>query len=276
MNLGILFCLIIAHLLADFVFQTQSMLHERRSIHIVTMLKGNMKHSAIHGLLSFFLLLYYIFSWRISFVILLVFFSHTCIDLIKSFITAKKQPNLNIVFLVDQFAHFIVIVLIAIFANSLLDISLPALRVKDWVIHSLNGIQMMTYNQKLLLCIALLITGLWGVGVFIRKFVEGMKLKTIKKGPSSDVIILEGGKEQSVRDGGFLIGILERFVIICAVVTNMTSIIGFLITAKSIARFKKFDDDSFVEYFIIGSFMSIISAIIIGLMIRQLNIFVLQ
>lgn len=52
----------------------------------------------------------------------------------------------------------------------------------------------------------------------------------------------------------------------------MPLVIGFILTVKSVARLKKFDDDRFVEIFIIGSFISFISAIIIGYIIKSLNV----
>ena len=50
------------------------------------------------------------------------------------------------------------------------------------------------------------------------------------------------------------------------------SMVGFALTAKSIARFKKLDDSSFAEYFLIGTFISFILAIAGGIAISTLKV----
>lgn len=275
MNYGILFSLSIAHLLADFVLQTQKMIQDRQSPNTVFMIKGNLRHSVVHGLLSSVLLFYYIGILYTFLIGLLVFVSHMVIDLVKSLIL-KKRPYFKynfLVFLVDQVIHFFLLFIIAQFVGSKGNVSNLATSIWNKVKPFFYGFHYISYEERILLCIALIILALWGVGVFIRIFVEGMKFKPYKRALQLNILIAENSEDKGVRDGGFLIGILERLVIICAVVTNMTNLIGFLVTVKSIARFKKFDDDGFVEYFIIGSFMSIISAVITGLIIRKLGIF---
>ena len=46
--------------------------------------------------------------------------------------------------------------------------------------------------------------------------------------------------------------------------------IGFILTIKSVVRFKKLSNDSFAEYFIIGTFLSFIPAILCGVIIKSL------
>ena len=46
------------------------------------------------------------------------------------------------------------------------------------------------------------------------------------------------------------------------------SIIGFILTAKSIARFNKLSDQRFAEYFIIGNLISFTLAIIGGVFVK--------
>ena len=70
--------------------------------------------------------------------------------------------------------------------------------------------------------------------------------------------------------GGFTIGVLERSIIILALLLRQEGLIGFLLAVKSIARFKKFNDDCFIEYFIIGSSLSLLAAIVAGWVIRGL------
>jgi hypothetical protein len=65
-------------------------------------------------------------------------------------------------------------------------------------------------------------------------------------------------------------GIIERALILTLVAFGSTSSIAVIFTAKSIARFKKFDNKKhFVEYYLLGTFCSIFIALIGGLFLRN-------
>jgi hypothetical protein len=63
---------------------------------------------------------------------------------------------------------------------------------------------------------------------------------------------------------GQLIGNLERILILIFIVTNHLAAIGFVIAAKSVARFKEMDDKQFAEYYLIGTMASSLIAILVG------------
>jgi hypothetical protein len=46
--------------------------------------------------------------------------------------------------------------------------------------------------------------------------------------------------------------------------------VGFVIAAKTMARFKVLDNRDFAEYFLVGTFLSLLSAGVITLFIRAL------
>lgn len=78
--------------------------------------------------------------------------------------------------------------------------------------------------------------------------------------------------DEGAPNGGFIIGILERIFIVISIIIDYPMMIGFVLTVKSVARFKKLSNDSFAEYFIIGTFLSFIPAILVGLIIKWLII----
>lgn len=117
-----------------------------------------------------------------------------------------------------------------------------------------------TYQNKLLIAIFLVVIGLWGAGKFIALLIDSIN----KAG---------GTKSPEILKAGFLIGILERSFIICSILLGMSQVIGFVLAAKSVARLSKLNDDRFVEIFIIGNFVSFLTAIVIGAIIKNLNIF---
>lgn len=56
---------------------------------------------------------------------------------------------------------------------------------------------------------------------------------------------------------GGCIGSLERFIIICMLLLGQYSAVALVFTAKSIVRFKDFEDRSFAEYYLYGTLLSV-------------------
>lgn len=66
---------------------------------------------------------------------------------------------------------------------------------------------------------------------------------------------------------GRTIGILERWIWLLFILLGYPSLIGFVITAKSIARFKKLDDSDFAEYYLMGTLYSALFTFLMSLLI---------
>jgi hypothetical protein len=60
---------------------------------------------------------------------------------------------------------------------------------------------------------------------------------------------------------GATIGVLERLLIVTFVLTNATAAIGFVVGAKTLARFKQLDDRDFAEYYLLGTLASVAIAL---------------
>ncbi|MEA3499980.1 MAG: hypothetical protein U9R41_03035, partial [Candidatus Marinimicrobia bacterium] len=73
-------------------------------------------------------------------------------------------------------------------------------------------------------------------------------------------LISKNSNENSLENAGKYIGILERIIVFASIIIGRFEIIGFLIAGKSIIRFQKASDESFTEYFLIGTFTSFIWA----------------
>ena len=73
-----------------------------------------------------------------------------------------------------------------------------------------------------------------------------------------------------VENGGKLIGIFERIIILTLVLLNQYEAIGFLITGKSIIRFADKNSDLKSEYVLVGTMMSYALAILIGVITKWL------
>ena len=74
---------------------------------------------------------------------------------------------------------------------------------------------------------------------------------------------------------GELIGKLERVLVVMLILFNQFGGIGFVLTAKSLARFKMFEDKEFAERYLIGTLASFGYAIVVGcvgrLVLQQMN-----
>jgi hypothetical protein len=64
---------------------------------------------------------------------------------------------------------------------------------------------------------------------------------------------------------GTTIGVLERVLIVVFVLSGSEVAIGFVVAAKTLARFRQLDDREFAEYYLLGTLASVAVAIVTGL-----------
>ncbi|HET7473689.1 MAG TPA: DUF3307 domain-containing protein [Candidatus Limnocylindrales bacterium] len=64
---------------------------------------------------------------------------------------------------------------------------------------------------------------------------------------------------------GATIGVLERLLIVVFVLTGTDAAIGFVVAAKTLARFRQLDDREFAEYYLLGTLASVAVAIVTAL-----------
>lgn len=74
-----------------------------------------------------------------------------------------------------------------------------------------------------------------------------------------------GNERNSV---GKLIGILERIIVAALVLTDEISTIGFVLAAKSLARFRQLENKEFAEKYLIGTLSSVAIALGTALVLR--------
>ena len=90
--------------------------------------------------------------------------------------------------------------------------------------------------------------------VLIRKLFISISPKTYPKAYSEEL------------KAGNIIGKLERTIIAILLLNNQFGLIGFVLTAKSIARFKQMEDKNFAEKYLIGtltSFLIVLTTVLI-------------
>ena len=259
MDINLILLCILCHFLMDFIFQNNNILrlrfpnYRKKSTQVVKAVKGNFYHALIHLLGTFFIVDFYsIYNHiEIPFVsLIIIIICHFLIDFIKSLIIIyfpDLKDNLWI-FLFDQISHISIISLVFLKNNNYT-----------------NGFD---NKSKILLIIIIFLVSTYVSGIFIKILIKFISRRD--KFFNDEVIINNAIKNSGAKNGGFIIGILERTFILVIMILNQPSIIGFVLAVKSVARFKKLEDENFAEYFIIGTFISFIIAIIGGRVIYLL------
>jgi disulfide bond formation protein DsbB len=236
-QLDIFLRLLIAHVLADFFFQTNTIAQKKKDglrsrhfyIHILTV-----------GILTYIILA----QWGNWWVPLAMMAMHGFIDWLKA---KSKLENLW-GFLADQFLHIATIFMI-------------------WIILSNNTIP--TFYQQLSQNVfnenTLLVITAYLILTFPASILTGHLTKKWQK----EVLISE--QDESLTDAGKWIGILERFLILTFIIMQQWMAIGFLLAAKSVFRFgdlKESRDRKKTEYILIGTLLSFTLAITTGIIVN--------
>ncbi|QQE77705.1 DUF3307 domain-containing protein [Alicyclobacillus sp. SO9] len=282
--------LIFAHLLSDFVFQTSTMAAK----------KGLFKrhfwlHIGIHfvtyeaALLVFSYLLH---AFYLKFLLAGIYLAglHLLIDFAKeksqdTFPKWDTKVRKSLVFFVDQALHLISLLLISRFTlqyqytRHLHQIAEKVLRHHGF---SLN------LEQSVILILILMVLSTSFSGIVVELIVspvpqEGERLietKHIARESNTQGTRSYGSQDAASVERtyisvppatvsrGRLIGYLERLMTMLLIAAAGYSSIGFIIATKSLVRFRQLDDRDFAEYFLIGTFSSILLGTIWGFVLK--------
>lgn len=227
--------LLLAHLLADFVFQPDRWVEEKElRKHKSPILY---LHVLLHGLLSLAIVAEIAF-WPYAIAIAL---SHFLIDWLK--LTLQKPQTQKIWFFVDQSLHLALLLIVSLVYNGL-EITFSFLNQGKW-----------------LLLITSIVFLSVPASVLIRILISGWTPNT------------EDKQKDSLQNAGKYIGILERLFIFIFILTDHWEGIGFLLAAKSIFRFgdlKESKDRKLTEYVMIGTLLSFGLAMLTGILFQYL------
>jgi hypothetical protein len=231
MNLQLLILQLIAHILSDYFFQNDESAKEKNENGFKS--KTILKHILITFLCS------YIVSFDINFIFcsIGISFFHYLIDGFKKTFNTSKFG-----FFIDQFAHFLTIILFVWLFDKYF--------VSNRIINFLPSCKWLFAILSYLICFK-------PVNIIIREILIVAKIADIP---------FEGGE---LENAGKLIGILERILVLTFVIVGEIEVIGFLIAAKTILRYKDTDTTK-SEYVLIGTMISFGIAMLFGLTINRL------
>jgi len=233
----ILLQLLLAHILTDFVLQPTKLVKHKREK------KSGSWFLYFHSFLAGFLTYLFLQQWDLWYIPIVISVSHFFIDLWK----LQHKKDILKLFLIDQFWHIAIIVLIWIYLIEGFPELIPFIA--------------KVFSSPLILAVI--------IGYLLVIFPTGFLIGKATQRWHRE--LEPNGESHSLEAAGRYIGIFERILVLTFILTSNFSAIGFLIAAKSILRFSDKSDASArkqTEYVLIGTLMSFAITIIIGLLVR--------
>ena len=236
--------LISVHLLADFLFQTSTYSEKKRKI-----LKPLLLHCLIYFIVFEIVLLTILQFKKAILVGMIISISHLLINFIKNKLEKYfPQRRLQLLFFsFNQVIHFTILIGMYYIFN--LENSVSNLYVK---------LQAYENFKIIILYISVFSIIFEPASVFIRKLFTSISSKTY---PKENLEELKAGN---------IIGKLERIIIAILLLNNQFGVIGFVLTAKSIARFKQMENRNFAEKYLIGTLTSFLIVLVTVLILKGL------
>lgn len=225
---------IVAHLVGDFLLQTKALINRKRAREPQAFLE----HALIHLVLAVMLLVL-IGSFSQSSFLLSVFIalSHGLVDYWGYPLREKGLQSRTLGLLLDQLIHLGIIFLLGY-------------RLAPYYTPS-------AVDQLLGILISLLLS-IRVAGIIIGSILDDFRAR--EKNP-----IHYGGDNPAI---GRYIGYLERGMILYFLYSGSPASIALLATFKTIARYKKLEEQSFAEYYLLGTMLSLSAGILGSFLIR--------
>ena len=236
--------LISVHLLADFLFQTSAYSEKKRK-----MLKSLLLHCFIYFIV-FEIIFFILFQCEKAFILGLIisvlhFLINYTVNKLEKYFPKRRLQLLF--FSLNQLIHIVMIVGMYYILN--LENLTNNLYTKLQTYEDFKIIVLYTFVFSIILDPA---------SVFIRKLFTSISPKTY---PKTNLEELKAGN---------IIGKLEIIIIAILLLNNQFGIMGFVLTAKSIARFKQMENKDFAEKYLIGTLTSFLIALISVLILKGL------
>lgn len=237
-----IYILLIAHFLADFTFQPAKLAKGK-----IKDFRFLLTHSLIYAGVFLAAVFPFVKLKRAVLPYLIIVISHFLIDWIRITLD-RKYANRTYAFtsfMIDQILHTLIIAVIYF----IFDISTQTNQLYEYVKNRAGFGQLIIYFLIFII--------IWDPAA---AFIKKLFLYIGKNGSSGD-----DGEPQA----GRMIGKLERVIISVLVLYNQMGAIGFVLTAKSIARYKQLEDKNFAEKYLVGTLASAAIALITTILLKR-------
>jgi Protein of unknown function (DUF3307) len=227
--------LLLAHFIGDFFLQPKHWVKEKE--------KKKLKSLKLYFHIAIHIALLFLILWDLSLwpIILIIGGLHLIIDALKLIVQTKKTKRLW--FFIDQALHIIVII-------------------ATYYIYTQKTLDFKTvFTEQNLILITCLVFLTRPVSIIMKTIFTKWNISKLTE------------NNESLKDAGEYIGILERLLVFIFIIVNHWEAVGFLITAKSVFRFgdlKESKHRKLTEYILIGTLISFGIAIAVGLIFQLL------
>jgi hypothetical protein len=241
---------LLGHLIADFLLQSNSLIARKNRGEASGYLYHGLWHylaiAAVMGVVAPWNLL----SLRFHEILFALTAVHLLIDWCKLRLTKSGRLSDGIVpFLADQALHGIAIALaVMVYTQT------PARQIST-VLRALQP-----HYTKSLAVLVVYVATVFSGGYIIRYMTKSL----LRNLPQTI-----GETSEQLQNAGMYIGWLERILILTAVLMRSPATIGLVLTAKSIVRYQEMKSGRFAEYFLIGTLLSIVLAILGGIVLLK-------
>lgn len=234
--------LFIGHVLGDFYFQSSALAKDKEKS-----VKKLLLHCFLYWMTMMGITLPF-FGWSLIKFVSGISALHFLIDGLKFLITRYfpiKKSQDTLIFLIDQALHILVLLAAGVY-----------LTLGTTEIQSLSRIDLLMTSvgwnlENMLSWILILLVLAQPCSIIIKKVLGYYR-------PTSEEHVDEG-----IPNAGALIGVFERVFILLMLYANQFTAIGFVLTAKSIARYNKISENpQFAEYYLLGTLLSTLLIII--------------
>ena len=243
----VLVLLVVAHVVGDFLLQDERMAEAKKRRWSVLLLHGLLVLMAHAALLAPFL------NPGLAAGLVALAVVHVALDAARGRVPEPRGASLA-AFFADQVLH-----IVAAFALWRVLVSTEALGGVRWFV---GGDWVEGYARWSAVAAAYVFNTAGGT-----RIVRGVLERFPKAVPSGAD---EAGGEYAM---GRVIGCLERYIALTLVLFGQWAALGFILVAKSIARFPEFrkrSDKDFAEYYLIGTLTSILVAMLSGAVLRRI------
>ena len=242
--------MLLSHTLGDYYFQPQAMakLKSRSTWYVLI-------HAGVYAAVMFLSVLLY--PCRAYFnAVIIAAATHAMIDVIKqlilnhyaklSLLTVRQD---RLASLIDQVLHMTIILACAFLTKAWEGGNSAALTALSEELPVVIGID----GYELLSIVCALLAVMKPANVFIQKV-----LVTEKPNDETRTRLRYGGR----------IGSLERIVSVVMMYLGQYAAIALVFTAKSVVRFKDFENRDFAEYYLYGTLMSVVTAVAVFALLK--------
>lgn len=232
MNTGLFLNLLLAHLIGDFVLQTDGLCKKKREKGLKSWFMW------VHPMIVAGLTWLMFGEWGFAWGVLITFASHLLIDAVKSRIERDGQHVGY--FVADQVLHLLIIGLICwLYGESWYQF--------EWIPEEyiLTGPAVLC---AMLLCVK-------PANILIKGVFEWYQI---------EIPVKVKKNVNDLKNAGALIGSVERIIILILILLSQYEAVGFVVAAKSLMRFKD-SEGAKAEYVLVGTLLSLCVAMICAL-----------